>query len=416
MNQMLNTVHKLITQASEGAGLKKSDLDKLLTPDAIHKDKIYIKMDDGHEKECDAFRIQHNNKLGPYKGGIRFHPKVDDHEVSALAITMSLKCALVGLPLGGAKGGVAVDPKELSETELQRLARAYVGFIYPFIGPRKDIPAPDVNTDPKIMSWMVDEYLYLCRKNGENKNMKDIQIKSTFTGKDIKDGGTLGRKESTGRGGVYVLLRLLNALGMKKDVKVAVQGFGNVGYHFALLAKESGCKIIAISDSKHAIVSKDMQTSIDVEKAHNHKMKYGSLEGIPGTEIISNEHLLELDVDVLVPSALENSIHKANCDKIKSKIIIAMANGPVTHEALVGLEARGIIVMPDILANAGGVVVSYLEWLQNMEDQKWSESRVNIKLNEIMIRAFDEVWSESNSGKNSLSESAYKIAINKLMQ
>lgn len=415
MNQMLTTVHKLITEASEHLGLKKNDLERLLTPNAIHKEKIFIKMDDGHEKEYDAFRIQHNNKLGPYKGGIRFHPKVEENEVSALAITMSMKCALAGLPLGGAKGGIAVDPKVLSEVELQRLARAYVDFVYPFIGPDIDIPAPDVNTDSKIMLWMVDEYLYLCRKNDDYKNMKDIQIKSTFTGKTVKDGGTLGRNEATGRGGVFVLLRLLNALKLNSDVKIAVQGFGNVGYHFALFAKEAGCKVIALSDSKHGILAKDTEMGIDVEKAYHHKQKYGSLEGIPDTEIISNERLLELDVDVLVPSALENAIHKANCDKIRAKIVVAMANGPVTHEALVNLESRGVIVVPDILANAGGVVVSYLEWLQNREDQRWSESRVNVKLNEIMIRAFDNVWGESEGGKNSLSVSAYKIAINKIL-
>ena len=412
---MLATVHKQISESAKWLNLKEDQIGKLLTPDHVHKGKLYVKMDDGHEKEFDAYRIQHNNKLGPYKGGIRFHQKVDDNEVNALATTMTLKCALVNLPFGGAKGGIAVDVNTLSEAELQRLSRAYVGFLFPFIGPQKDIPAPDVNTNSKIMSWMVDEYLYLCHKNNKEAKIKDIQLRATFTGKDIKDGGTLGRKEATGRGGLYALLRLYKALGKQVNGTIAVQGFGNVGYYFALFAQQAGFKIVAISDSKTGIVSTNMQKGIDVEKAKIHKLKTGSLLGFEGTELISNEHLLELPVDVLVPAALENTIHKTNAPKIKAGIVVSMANGPITHEAIEILDKEGKIIIPDVLANAGGVVVSYLEWLQNTQDQRWSEERVNIKLNEIMITAFDKAWLLSKEKSITLSFAAFIIAIERLI-
>ena len=411
---MLATVHKLITNASNNIGLTSAEIQKLLEPDHVHRGKIYIKMDDGHEKEFDAFRIQHNNKLGPYKGGIRFHPKVDDNEVKALATIMSLKCALSNLPLGGGKGGVAVDPKELSETELQRLSRAYVDLMYSYIGVNKDIPAPDVNTNPKIMSWMVDEYLYLHHKNEPKAQMKDIQLKGTFTGKDVIDGGTLGRVEATGRGGVYVLLRLLKALNIGNDISIAVQGFGNVGYYFALLAQEAGCRVVAISDSKTAILADDFKKGIDIIKAKAHKEKTGSLSGFSGTTVISNEHLLELPVEVLVPSALENVIHKNNADKVKAKIVVSMANGPITFEAYEVLGKKDVIVVPDVLANAGGVIVSYLEWYQNLHDQKWSEERVNVKLKELITAAFDDIWALSRENEIDLTIAAYQIAIEKI--
>lgn len=413
---MLATVQSLITKSAKDMGVSEEQLKKLLKADATHTSQIYVRMDDGHEKEFDIFRVQHNNKLGPYKGGIRFHPKVDLHEVTALATTMSLKCALANLPLGGAKGGIAFDPKEVSEAELQKISRAFVDAMYPFIGPEKDIPAPDVNTNAKIMGWMVDEYLFLRHKNEPDLKMKDIQLKATFTGKAIEDGGTLGREEATGRGGVYILLRLFKALGINPtEISIAIQGFGNVGYYFALLAEEAGCKVVALSDSKMAIVSEDMTKSIDIRNAKNHKQKFGTFSGIPGTKLISQEHMMELPVDVLVPAAMENSVSAHNMKNIKAKIIVAMANGPVTFDAIDHFSQNGQIVVPDILANAGGVIVSYIEWLQNMQDQKWSEDRVNVKLSEMIIKSFDEVWAISKEKNITLTSSAFQVAIGKLI-
>lgn len=417
MNQMLATVHALITKAAQDSGLDPKVLATVLKPEHVHMKKLYIKMDDGHEKEFAAFRVQHNSNRGPYKGGIRFHTHVDLDEVSALAAVMSLKCALCAIPFGGGKGGVVVDPQTLSETELQRLSRAYVQAFHTILGPELDIPAPDMNTNAKIMSWMVDEFLDVYLRNPENKPYKTSQLRATFTGKAISDGGTLGRVEATGRGGVMILLRLLKAL--KKDpstIKIAVQGFGNVGYHFALLAQKAGCTIVAVSDSKRAIMMLDEKKGLDIQHLYNHKIKTGSLAGIPGTKEIALEHLLELSVDVLVPAAFENVITSANQDKIKAKIVICMANSPVTEVSLEYLHAKGIVVVPDVVANAGGVIVSYLEWLQNMHDQKWSEDHVNVKLSEYISDAFDAIWQNAEENKTSLTESAYRLAFQKLIR
>jgi glutamate dehydrogenase/leucine dehydrogenase len=414
MNTMLQSVKKHITHSAINLSKSEKEIDALLKPDNISKSRLYIKMDDGHEKEFDAYRVQHNNKMGPYKGGIRFHPKVDDHEVSALATIMSLKCALAGIPFGGAKGGVSVDTRSLSDNELQKLSRAYVDEMYDIIGPDKDIPAPDVNTNPRIISWMVDEYIYLYKKHNPNSNVKDIYLKSSFTGKLLSDGGTLGRVESTGRGGMYILERIIMLNDMRPNLTVAIQGFGNVGYHFALFAQESGLKVVAISDSKGAIVARDFNTGIDVKKAKAHKDKSGHLSNMSGTDNIANEHLLELGVDVVVPSALENVITIHNADKIKANIIMCMANGPVSFEATQKLQSNGKVVIPDVLANAGGVIVSYLEWIQNQKDQVWSEERVNLTLKELIISAFDDIWNLSREKKIPLVESTYMRAVEKL--
>lgn len=410
---MLDSVQHSIRDAAECLNISTEELGRLLTPNRVHQHKLYVPMDDGHEGEFDAYRVQHNNKLGPYKGGIRFHNHVNIHEVTALATLMSMKCALANLPYGGGKGGVAFDPAKLSKTEIERIARAYVQEMFDHIGPEVDIPAPDLNTNSQTMSWMSDEYLKIAKEKKLTDRYTESQLRATFTGKAIEEGGTLGRTEATGRGGAYILREYLRKIGKApEDTTVAVQGFGNVGYYFAVYASELGCKVVAVADSKSAIVSPTKITNF----AHilKHKQAHGTLNGVADVQVISKEHLLELDVDVLVPAAFENVIGKLNAHKIKAPAILCMANGPVTEDADEYLSDKKIVIIPDILANAGGVIVSYLEWYQNMHNEKWTEDQVNNKLDQIISDSFGKVWSKAQDEHISIKKAAFIIALEKL--
>lgn len=382
---------------------------RLQTPDRVIAGEIPVELDSGRTAKFKAFRVQFNNTLGPYKGGIRFHPKVSLSEVKALAFWMTIKCAAVNLPYGGAKGGVVVDPKKLSRAELEKISRVYARLIAPYIGAHTDVPAPDVGTDSQIMAWMLDEY----RKTKGAVGKTEKEILATFTGKPVELGGSLGRVEAAGRGGVYVLEALVKELGLdRKGLTVAVQGLGNVGYHFARLAQKRGFSIIALSDSKGGITS---DPGLDVEEVMHHKEATGSVVGFPDGETISNEELLTLPVDVLVPAALEGVITGKNASKIKARAILELANGPVLPEADQILREKGIISVPDILANTGGVIVSYLEWRQNLAGERWGEIEVNQELKRRITSAFDVIWRDYGKDRADLREVAYLRALKRIL-
>ncbi len=409
--KMLESAQQLIRKTGKNMGLSEEVIERLVQPERVFEFNFQVDMDDGKKKMFRGWRIQHSSALGPYKGGIRFHPDTVREEVQALATLMSIKCAVAGLPYGGAKGGVTVDPKKLSELELMRLSKRYAFKIAPIIGEDIDIPAPDVNTTAKIMAWMIDEY----------QKIKGVKSPAAFTGKSVAIGGSLGRTEATGRGGVIVLEALLNKLKKKnKNLTVAIQGFGNVGYYFSRLAEEEGFKIVAISDSKGGVYVKD---GLSTETTLNCKKEKGMVSGcyckgsvcdIRYGRTITNEELLELPVDILVPAALENVINENNMGKIKAKIIVEMANGPITEEAYEYLSKKGIIIVPDVLANAGGVTVSYLEWFQGKAGYYWTEKEVNGRLKEMMEKAYDAVWKRSKEKKIPLKQAAFEVGIGRI--
>lgn len=375
---------------------------QLIEPDRVLEVNFPVKMDDGSVKMFKGFRSQHSNALGPYKGGIRFSMDVTEEEVKALSTWMSWKCAVADLPLGGGKGGVIVDTKQLSEDELERLSRAYMANIYKIVGPDEDIPAPDMYTTPQIMAWMADEYSKRIGKDSP----------AVITGKPIEAGGSEGRTEATGQGGVFVLERLMEKKNLDpKNVSVAVQGSGNAGFYFTKLAQEVGFKVVAISDSKGAIYK---EGGIDLENVMKHKANNGSFEDIEGYMELTNGELLELEVDVLVPAAIENVITQDNAKNIKAKYILEIANGPVTPAADKVLHEKGIISVPDILANSGGVTVSYFEWLQNKADEKWSKEDVNAKLKEKITKAFDDVYASMEELDSDMRMGAYALAVKKV--
>lgn len=399
---MLGTAHALIKRAGQKIGLSEKDIQRLIDIDAEHI--FEIKLANG--QIFDAYRVQHNNKLGPYKGGIRFHPGVDLDEVRALATLMSFKTAAVGLPLGGGKGGISVDPKTLSKAELEELSRAYVKHLHPHIGPNKDVPAPDVNTNSTIIDWMVDEY---------EKETGD-QSRASFTGKSLKAGGSLGRDAATGRGGVITLRQLLSHIGKtNKKVTCGVQGFGNVGSFFATIAEgsHSDWQLVAASDSKAAIYS---PKGLNAQELAGFKAKGGSFADYDKQDvrIISNAELLSLNVDVLVLAALGDSINESNVEHVRANIVVELANGPVSEAAFDALAARGVTVLPDIIANAGGVVVSYLEWLQNKNGEHWTEAKVNRELERYMVKATNALYETAEKYKTTLKEAAFINAIKNL--
>ncbi len=418
-----NAVRQLETVAKY-IKVDKKILEQLKTPKRLIKVDIKVRMDPPSRKPAcrqgrasagqaryktfKAFRSQHNDAIGPYKGGIRFHPQVSEAEVKALSMWMSWKCAVVGIPYGGAKGGVICDPKNMSQGELERLSRAYIKAISKYIGAFKDVPAPDVNTTPQIMAWMLDEYEKVTGRHEPG----------VITGKPIEMGGSQGRTEATGLGGFYVLEQLMSAKGRsssgrKKTTTIAVQGIGNVGYYFAYFAKKAGYRVVALSDSKGGVYN---EKGLDPDQLLKHKEKTGSVIGFPGSKTITNEELLELAVTVLVPAALENVITKENVNRIKAKYVIEMANGPVTPEADEVLQRRGIISIPDVLANAGGVTVSYFEWVQNNTGYYWEKEEVFTKLKKIMDKAFDEVWQIYQSKKVNPRMAAYILAVERVVK
>ncbi|HII07627.1 MAG TPA: Glu/Leu/Phe/Val dehydrogenase [Methanotrichaceae archaeon] len=366
---------------------------------------LTVPMDDGTIKVFDGFRVQYNDARGPTKGGIRFHPDETIETIRALAALMTWKCALHRLPLGGAKGGVVCNPKEMSQGELERLSRAYIRAIYRLIGPDVDIPAPDVYTNPRVMAWMMDEYSRMSTKNEFG----------VITGKPLCLFGSEGRNEATARGGWYAIREAAKDMGLDLlGATVAVQGYGNVGYNAAYLAKSLfGCKVVAASDSKGGIYSEE---GLDPEEVFVHKSETGSVVGYPGTKNISNEELLELEVDVLVPAALENVITKENASRIKASIVAEMANGPTTPEADEILYERGVHLIPDILCNGGGVIVSYFEMVQNAYMYHWDLEEVRQRLDEKMTFAYHTVLDASKSYDINMRQSSYIVAVGRVVE
>jgi glutamate dehydrogenase (NAD(P)+) len=363
---------------------------------------IPVTMDDGTIHAFEGYRVTHNIARGPSKGGIRYHPDVELDEVKALAMWMTWKCALMGIPFGGAKGGIRVDPKRLSRGELQRMTRRFTSEIINEIGPEKDIPAPDVGTGPSVMAWIFDTY----------SMNKGHSVLGVVTGKPLNVGGSLGRLEATAHGALYCIQEAVRKRELSmQGLRVAVQGFGNVGSFLAKFLYEQGATVIAVSDSRNGIYNDD---GVDVAAAIAHKQETGALEGLRGTQTISNEDLLLLDCDVLAPCALEQVITRDNADQVKARIICEGANGPVTPTADEILDDRGILILPDILANAGGVVVSYFEWVQGLQEYFWKEDEVNSKLRDITTRAFNETWRVADERKTSLRLAAYGLAVRRV--
>jgi glutamate dehydrogenase (NAD(P)+) len=365
---------------------------------------VPVVMDDGSVRSFEGYRVTHNIARGPSKGGIRYHPDVTLDEVKSLALWMTWKCALMNIPFGGAKGGIACDPKKLSSTELQKLTRRYTTEIINEIGPEKDIPAPDVGTDGKVMAWIFDTY----------SMNKGHSVLGVVTGKPLNIGGSLGRLEATARGALYCIREAVRKQeGTLEEQRVVVEGFGNVGSFLAKFLAQEGAKVIGVSDSSGGVYNPN---GIDVETAIAHKQETGALAGLNGTERVTDEELLLLDCDVLAPCALEQVITTENADKIKAKIVCEGANGPTTPAADEILEDRGILVLPDVLANAGGVVVSYFEWVQGLQEYFWKEGEVNARLNDISTRAFNETWATRESRGTSMRMAAYGLGVQRVSE
>jgi len=392
-----------LAQAAELSQLPASVLDRLMYPDHIHTHKLSIMRDDGTTLTVTAWRVQHNNWRGPYKGGIRFHPKVNLDEVNTLSALMTFKTAVINIPLGGGKGGVRVDAKSLSPTEHERLARAYVRAFADIIGPEQDIPAPDINTNNNTMGWMMDEYSRIVGHDAPG----------VVTGKPVELFGSRGRHLATSLGGKAALDELVKKLNLVKvPLIVAIQGMGNVGGGLAeLLAQDVKYKVVAISDSQSGIYH---QTGLDIKSVFDHKAATGGVENAEYAHNLTNGELLELPVDILVLGAIENQITGANAERVQAKVILELANCPVTNEADSILNRRNIIVVPDILANAGGVAVSYFEWVQNQQNWYWTEIEVNHRLTELMRQAVDEVWQTTAERQTNLRVGAYICALSRL--
>jgi len=377
--------------------LTTQELHLLQTPNHIHKANLTL-----NNKIYPSFRIQFNNARGPYKGGIRFHPEVDEDEVKSLAFWMSLKCAVADIPYGGAKGGITINPKTLTEKELQELSRKYIQAFYQHLGPTKDIPAPDVYTNGQIMAWMLDEYETIIKQSAPGM----------ITGKPLELGGSLVRDIATALGGVYILEEAITKMKLKEKT-VAIQGFGNAGMNAAQLLSNLNYKIVAVSDSKGGIYN---ENGLNIEEVINTKDKTGSVINHPVGKKISNEELLTLPATILIPSALSGVITKNNAKSIKAKIILELANGPTTPEADSTLHQNNTLVIPDILANSGGVTVSYFEWVQNNMGYYWKDEEIKEKLKEKMLTAFTQLWQSYNPKKYDFRTTTYIHAINKILK
>ena len=390
-------------KASRQLELSESTRRLLTMPKREVTVEVPVEMDDGSLETLVGFRVQHNNARGPMKGGLRYHWEVNLDEVRALASLMTWKTAVVNIPYGGAKGGVCVDPRKLSLKELQRVTRKFIDQIHEIIGPDKDIPAPDMGTNSEVMAWIRNQYE---KYNGFSP--------ACITGKPVEDYGARGREEATGRGVGILAFKLLTRLGrLPKDVRVAIQGFGNVGSHAAKFMYESEFKVVAISDISGGYYRAE---GIDIPDALKYTIKHGSLKGYANADSISNEQLLELDVEMLVPAALGGCINEENADRIQAEFIIEGANGPVDASVDTRLEDRGVIVLPDILANAGGVTVSYFEWVQNRQFYSWDLNRVRQQLDSVLSKAFEDVWQESQESNVSLRTAAFMIAIRRVVR
>ena len=415
MASFLEGVNENMIRTASELGLGAEVLNLLEKPKKIHEFEIPLPLADGSIKNLRAWRVQHNDALGPFKGGIRYHPDSNLDEVMALAALMTWKTSLVGIPYGGAKGAIAVNPKDLSPKELEVLSRGYVQALWQNIGPKKDIPAPDVGTNPQVMAWMVDEY---------SKLVGHFEP-TAFTGKPVEIGGSFGRDTATGFGGAVILREFLKA-GSKQlgtgSYRAAIQGFGAVGSAISQLLFKEGYKIVALSDSRGAIYNSDGIDVAEVIKIQKEKglvnQKPCSLEEATGAKckIISNAELLEAEVEVLIPAALENVITAKNAERVKAKVILEMANGPVAPEAEEALARRGVEVIPDILANSGGVVGSYFEWVQGLARFYWEEDEVFGKIEKIMVKAFRTVAEEKGKHGGTWREASYRLAVGRVVE
>ncbi|WP_066638318.1 Glu/Leu/Phe/Val family dehydrogenase [Desulfolucanica intricata] len=396
-------VQRQLTQCAKIMNLDPNVYEILLHPMRELHVSIPVRMDDGSVKVFQGFRVQYNDALGPAKGGIRFHPEETIDTVRALAGWMTFKCALADVPLGGGKGGIICNPKEMSQGELERLSRGYIDQVWQFIGPEKDIPAPDVYTNPQIMAWMMDEYSKLAGKNQFG----------VITGKPPRIGGSAGRGDATARGGMYIIREAAKVRGIKlENATVAIQGYGNAGFFAASLAKALfGCKVVAVSDSKGGIYNKE---GLDPQAVYDHKQKSRSVVDFPGAENITNEELLELDVDILIPCALENVITEKNAANIKAKIVAELANGPTTPEADGILYEKDIHVLPDFLCNSGGVTVSYFEMVQNFYMYYWEEAEVQERLDKKLTSAYYAVLNAAKEYKINMRQAAYVVAVQRV--
>ena len=404
VNKFFDSALEQLEEAAQILNLDHGVVKFLSTPRRMVIVSVPVRMDNGELEVFMGYRVQHTDARGPYKGGIRYHPDVTLEEVTALAMLMTWKCAVVDLPYGGAKGGVACNPKRMSKSELERLTRRYTSMIAEIIGPLVDIPAPDVYTDAQTMAWIMDTYSML----------KGYQTPEVVTGKPVSLGGSYGRNEATSRGVAIITRELAKHLNKPlKGSKIVIQGYGNVGYHAARILHEWGAKIIAVSDSRGGIYS---EKGLNPDSVLEHKKKTGSVVGYDGTETITNEELLEIRCDFLIPAALENQITEKNADKIQADAIVEGANGPTTPEADKILTERKIVVAPDILANAGGVTVSYLEWVQNLKRERWSLEEVNAKLEEKMVKAFQDVLEYSRRYEVNMRKGAMVLAVGRVAE
>ncbi len=402
--QQLSEAYELIkTHKLFDENVSKNVIEILKSPERLIRVSLPVHMDSGEIKVFQGYRVQYNNARGPYKGGLRYHPDVDEDEVTSLAFWMTIKCAVVDIPFGGGKGGIIVDPKLLSHRELEQLTRSFARALSPVVGPTIDVPAPDVYTTPEIMNWFREEY---------EKTTGDTNL-AVITGKPLGQGGSAGRGTATGLGAVYVLNAYLDQIHETgKNKTIALQGFGNAGLHFASSANPAW-KIVAVSDSRSAIYNPE---GLDIQALHKYKEKTSSVSGFPGCQEITNDELLLLPVDILVPAAMDNCITEKNWQQIQAKIILEIANGPVSLPASKKLVEKGVVIIPDVLTNAGGVVVSYFEWKQNMNNEKWTLEEVNSKLQTVMQTAFSSIWQYANDYSIDLRTAAYVIAIKRTLE
>jgi glutamate dehydrogenase len=393
---------QLIYNATRELGLPMAVYEYLKEPQRVLQFAIPVRMDSGEIKTFTGYRSQHSDVIGPCKGGVRFHPDVTLEEVKALSMWMTFKCAVLGLPFGGGKGGVVCTPAELTQRELEAVSRGYVRALGSFIGPDRDIPAPDVNTNERVMGWMVDEYAKLKGHNAPG----------LITGKPIILGGSLGRGAATGRGTAICIREAAQRLGLSlRGATAAIQGFGNVGSHTALQLDSMGVKVVAIVDARGGAYN---PSGIHIHEAVEYYKQHGTVAGLPHAEAIDTQTLLALEVDVLVPAALENQITLANADRVRARIVAEAANGPTTPEASRVLTEKGIMQIPDILCNAGGVTVSYFEWVQNIQNFYWQEDEVNRKLEQMMVGAFDAVYRVHEQKQVPMGRAAYMVAIKRI--
>ena len=406
---MQNPFQNAMSQLDKVANINKAKkfseefIARLRQPDRDIRISIPVKMDNGTTKIFEGYRVEYNNALGPYKGGIRYHQETEINEVKALAFWMALKCAVAGIPMGGGKGGITVNPKELSKGELERLSRGWVQKLSDILGPKKDVPAPDVNTTPEIMAWMNDEYQKIT---GDTTG-------AMITGKPLDKGGSEGRGTATAQGGFFVFEALKKELNLPEKCNVAIQGFGNAGSYAALIWSKAGHNIVAISDSKGGIYNAN---GLDVEKLMEYKKTTGSLSGFGDSKDITNEELLETECDLLIPAAFENQITSANADKVKAKAILELANGPIAPEADEILFSKNIPIVPDILANSGGVTVSYFEWDQNLKGEHWSEKEVFDKLQPMLDDSAKKILAKAKESNTDLRRGAFILALERIQE